>query len=211
MGCTNSGKKIDDHTSFYSNRSAQCYQPVQKGLQSSAKKNLKKHVWWTCGIVCGLALMVAIILLAQNGGLEKQVAQQKLDAMLATVYQESSSDNFVVEALAGNVTIQVDSVYVKEGNYIASCIVSSPDVASAIGDYVGSLTVDENASYTDVVKELTDVINSASIITETFEVRFIQTQDDWHPIIPEEMVAFCCGNVHELLPLIYGILEGSGS
>ena len=213
MFCRKCGQRIDAEASFCPNCGTQCNKPAPKDSQSSSKKNLKRRVWWIwgIGIICGLVLIAVLIVLKQSFGLGKQEAQQQLNAVLEDVYQESSSDNFIMEALDGNVTVRVDRVYFKNGNYIASCTVSSPDVATAIRDYVESLSRDEIASYTDVVKELTDEINTTSTIMETFEVRFVKSQDDWHPIVPEKMVAFCCGNVHELLPLIYGILEGGES
>lgn len=211
MNCRKCGQKIDDHVCFCPNCGTQCYQSTQKETHSISKKNLKKRVWWILGIaiICGLVLTAVFIVTKQRTGLGKQEAQQKLNAVLEDVYQESSSDNFIIEALDGNVTVRVDRIYFKKGNYIASCTVSSPDVATAIRDYVETLSGDERASYTDVVKELINEINVAGTITKSFDVRFVKNQGDWCPVVPEEMVVFCCGNVHELLPLLYSIIEGS--
>ena len=175
-------------------------------------KHSNKKMWMILvGAACCVFVLVTVLaVLKKDAGLSKKEAQEQLDIMLEAVYEGSSPDNFIMETLNGNVDVCVDRIYAQNDSYIAECTVSVPDVATSISDYLNTLPENETALYTDIVSELKDHIQTAPIITKTFDVRFVNKQGDWQPIVHEEMVIFCCGNIHELLPLIYSILGGSG-
>lgn len=178
----------------------------------ASKRNPKKKWLLVVGVACCVfALAAELAVLMLNPNLGKKEAQEQLNAVLENVHNASSSDNFIMEALNGNINICVDRIYAKGDACIAACTVSAPDIATTISDFIKTLTINDVMPYTDVVKTLKDKLQTAPIITKSVDVRFVNYQGEWQPIIPEEMVAFCCGNVHELLPLIYGVLEGSES
>lgn len=174
-------------------------------------KKPTKGTWIILGgvVSCVLVLVAVLAMLKLHTGPSKKEAQEQLNTMLESVYEGSSPDNFIIEALNGNVDVCVERIYPKNDNYIAECTVSAPDIATSISNYVNSLPANEDALYADVIKALKNELQTAPIITKSFDVRFVNFQGNWSPVVPEEMVIFCCGNIHELLPLIYGILGGS--
>ena len=58
------------------------------------------------------------------------------------------------------------------------------------------------------MEELNKKLKTADQMKKQFVIEFVAVDESYEPVIPEDMVAFCNGNVHELIPLFVGLLEG---
>lgn len=179
--------------------------------QPADTKSVSNQRWgiWI-GIIAFAAVVFLIVWIAKQNrvALTVEEAQSKMDTALEYIYQESSPDNFIIEVLKEKVVITVDSIQGTEDGCFAQCTVKSIDIATPILNYL--LDLDDSAvdTYSNVVTELQKEIAGAQEIQQTFLVKFIQVDDEHTAILPEEMVVFCSGNIQELLPKLYEVLQG---
>ena len=161
------------------------------------------------GVIVVIAVALTIVFTSRRKDiLTKQEAQEKINISLSEVYQEAAPDNFIVDALEKTVEIQVDSVkQTKDGAY-ANCTVTSLDLATPILEYMESLDQDSIDSYVNVTIGLVEAISDAYEIEENYQIEFIKIDGEYTPVFSEELVVFCSGNVHDLLPKLYAILQG---
>ena len=166
-------------------------------------------------IIAACILLIAVVLVVgitsrNQAALTKQEAQEKIDAALASVFQEASSDNFIVQALEKTANIRVDSVKQTNNGIFANCTATSLDLATPILEYIQTLDASRVDSYANVIIELTAAISDAPETQKDFQIEFIQVDNEYQPAFSEELVEFCSGNIHELLPKLYTILQGGG-
>lgn len=220
MFCRKCGRQIDDRASFC-NYCGTSNKPVEVDVanlvidtpsHSTTKKSMSKK--WLIIITAGILLIVvalAIGITSQNKAkLTKQEAQLKIDSALEAVYQEAASDNFILQTLKKTVKINVNSVKQAENKVFADCTVTSLDIATPILDYIQNLEEGSVDNYANVIIGLTDAISDAPETQKSFQIEFIQANDEYKPVFSEELVVFCSGNVHDLLPKLYTILQGDG-
>lgn len=168
----------------------------------------KKIVWIVAGVLSGMVFFTIWTINQGVDTLTVQEAQALMDTALEEVYREASSDNYIMQTLKGKVEINVDSIKSTEDGCLAECTVTSVDIATTIFNYLLDLNEGTVNTYSNVVADLKKEITEAEEIQQTFRVEFIQMNGDYKAILPEEMVIFCSGNIQELLPKIYDILQG---
>lgn len=162
--------------------------------------------------IIGAILLIAVgltigIIIYRNNMLTIEEAQEKIDITLREVYQEAAPDNFIVDALEKTVEIQVDSVkQTKDGAY-ANCTVTSLDLATPILEYTQNLDQDSIDSYVEIAAELIEVISDVNEMEEDYQIEFIRVNGEYTPVFTEELIEFCSGNIHDLLPELYAALQ----
>lgn len=181
----------------------------QQSYTTPKKPAKSRRVILIITLVCILVFLITLIVLREKPTFDKQIAQNQLNAVLDNFHKESSDNNYITKALHNNVAIHVDSVYAENNDYIAICTVTAPDIATSIEDFINTLNSSQEILYTNIEKNLENHIQTASIIKKTFNVRFTKSNEEWQPILSDEMINFCSGNIYDILPLIYSILEGA--
>lgn len=219
MYCRKCGKQINENAEYCSYCGVHnpanppiAKQPATKVYNhaTSKKRVSNRHI----GIWIGTAALVIAIILAvctakqSNTGLTLEYAQSKMDAALESLYQEASIDNYIIQSLKGKVSITVDSIISTEDGCLAECTVTSVDFTTPILNYLMLLDSNAVGSYNNVVSELKQELSKAEEIQKTFHVQFAQTDNGYTVLFPEEMVVFCSGNIQELLPKLYEVLQG---
>lgn len=161
------------------------------------------------GVIVVIAVALTIVFTSRRKDmLTKQEAQEKINISLSEVYQEAAPDNFIVDALEKTVEIQVDSVkQTKDGAY-ANCTVTSLDLATPILEYTQNLDQDSIDSYVEIAAELIEVISDVYEMEEDYQIEFIRVNGEYTPVFTEELIEFCSGNIHDLLPELYAVLQG---
>ena len=135
-------------------------------------------------------------------------AQEKIDITLREVYQEPAPDNFITDALEKTVIIRVDSVMQTKKGACANCTVTSLDLATPILEYTQNLDQDSIDSYVEIAAELIEVISDVYEMEEDYQIEFIRVNGEYTPVFTEELIEFCSGNIHDLLPELYAVLQG---
>lgn len=219
MFCRKCGKQINDQATYcsycgaqnISNRSKSKHPVIDLSDHPTAKRHVLQRRW---GIIIVASILVIVALLTiTNINLDKDIvtiqeAQAQMNAALEDVYREASEGNYIIQALKGKVGITVESIRSTEDGCLAECKVTSVDIATAVLNYLLDLDEDTIDTYSNVVANLQKEITKAEKIQETFHVEFIKVDGDYKAILPEEMIVFCSGNIQELLPKLYEILQG---
>lgn len=179
--------------------------------QPSMKKRFSRR-WWGICIIASILVIIAFLLITicnQNRViLTTQEAQAKMDSALEDVFREASSDNYIAQSLKEKVRITVDSLESTGDGYFAECTVTSVDITTPLLDYLLGLNDGAIDAYSNVVEGIRKEIAGAEEIQQTFYVEFTQVNGGYKATLSEEMVVFCSGNVQELLPKLYEILQG---
>lgn len=219
MFCRKCGKQISDQTAYCtycgvqitSNRVKAMQPIIDLPNQPTTTKSVSQQRWsiWIAASIFVIAALLIILIGNQSKVvLTVQEAQAQMDAALQDVYREASSDNYIVQSLKGKVKITVDSIKSTENGCLAECTVTSVDIATPILNYLLDLDESTIDTYSNVVTDLQKTISEADEIQQTFSVEFIQVNGEYKAMHPEEMVVFCSGNIQELLPKLYEILQG---
>lgn len=219
MYCRKCGKQISENAEYCSycgvqNLTSQTitkHPAINSRNQPADMKSASNQRWgiWI-GIIAFVVVVFLIVWIAKQNRMVLTVeeAQSKMDTALEDIYQESSPDNYIMQALKEKVVITVDSIQSTEDGCLAKCTVKSIDIATPILNYLLGLDDDAVDTYSNVVTELQKEIAGANEIQQTFLVKFIQVDDEYTAMLPEEMVVFCSGNIQDLLPKLYEILQG---
>lgn len=219
MFCKKCGKQISDQAAYCpycgiqntSNLVNAKHPAIDLSNLPTSKKPVSQQrwgIWIAASIFVIVAFLIIMIGNQRKVVLTVQEAQAQMDAALENVYREASSNNYIVQSLKGKVKIAVDSIKSTEDGYLAECTVTSADIATPILNYLLDLDEGTIDTYSNVVADLQKAITEVDEIQQTFSVEFIQINGEYKAMLPEEMIVFCSGNVQELLPKLYEILQG---
>ena len=98
-----------------------------------------------------------------------------------------------------------------EDSFFADCTVTSLDIATPILAYMQKLEKGSIDTYANVTMGLIEAISGAPEIQQFFQIEFVQADDEYVAVFSEDLIIFCSGNVHDLLPQLYLLLQGDGA
>ena len=139
-------------------------------------------------------------------GMTLEEAEVLMNNTLQSVFQDASQDNYIAKKLKEKVHITALSIEFTGDVYLLDCAVVSLNVAATLEEFFISLESGEE-EYSVVVAELENVLATADEVTESFQVQIIKVNDEYVVKFSQEMIDFCNGNVQQLLPWIYEILQ----
>lgn len=179
------------------------------GMNQQPQKNgLKwKMPLFTIGLIIILGL-VAVVYVNKNPRLTIAAAQEQMDDALESVFAEVDTDIFLVQMLEETVTIKVKSLMPSKDGWYADCIVTSLDLATSIFEYIWSLDATQTDSYANAVADFQNQLANVKVIQQEYRVEFRYIDNAYQAILPEEMVAFCSGNLQDLLPYLMETMLG---
>lgn len=219
MFCHYCGKKMDEKAAFcpYCGRNTIItnVDSFEKQSTGTASTKKSKRIVIVISIAIAVLSLVIVSILVNNQlqsdkslNLTLEDANGILTDSLDSIFESADESNFLSQSLRNQISVQVESISEEEGQVLAKCQVTAPDYKKAITDFLDELEDGSPNDYSELMEKLNMNLKAADQMEKQFVIEFVAINESYEPIIPEDMVVFCNGNVQELIPLFVELLEG---